>query len=81
MAVINAYINFLRSTPGRISRVVVGVALVAYGASHPSLLGLVLMMAGIVPAITGIAGICLLEEVMKSREARLAQHRPGEGRA
>ena len=81
MAFINAYINFLRSTPGRISRVVIGVALVAYGATHPSLMGLVLMMAGIVPAVTAVAGICLLEEVVKSRKARTVQRRPREGRA
>lgn len=80
MAIINAYINFLQSTPGRISRVTVGIALVAYGVTHASLLGLVLMMIGIVPAVTGIAGVCLLEEVVKSREVRFTQRRAREGR-
>ncbi|OFW13427.1 MAG: hypothetical protein A3F70_11100 [Acidobacteria bacterium RIFCSPLOWO2_12_FULL_67_14] len=81
MAFLDAYIDFLRSTTGRIGRVAVGLALIAYGATHPSLVGLVLMMIGIVPAVTGLAGVCLLEEVVKGREARLLRRRPREGRA
>ena len=65
--------HFLRSGLGRLTRVVVGVALIYYGATHPSLLGLVLMMAGMVPAVTGFADICLLDEVHVTR-------RPHEGR-
>jgi hypothetical protein len=65
-------ITFMRSMPGRIAKVAAGVWLVAYGVTHPSLLGLVLMMAGVVPLVTGVAGICLLDEILKIR----AVHRP-----
>jgi hypothetical protein len=54
-------LTLVRSTLGRVVRVTVGLSLVVYGATHPSLLGLVLMMVGMVPTITGLAGICLLD--------------------
>lgn len=76
------FIRFMRSVPGRLLRVALGVWLIAFGATHPSLLGLVLMMVGMVPAVTGFAGICLLEEVMKGpRARRLPAGRPSERRA
>jgi hypothetical protein len=75
-------IDFLRSTQGRVFRVALGLALIAYGATHVSLTGLVLMMVGMVPAVTGIAGICLLEEIVKSRERRhVTPRQPRERRA
>jgi hypothetical protein len=75
------FIQFLRSVPGRIARVVLGTALIAYGATHPSLYGLVLMMVGMVPAVTGVAGICLLDEVLKVRGSKTLAHRkPQHGR-
>lgn len=52
-------VRFPRSTGGRVLCVAAGLSLIVYGATHPSLLGLVLMMAGMVPAITGLAGIGL----------------------
>lgn len=74
-------IEFLRSTPGRIVRVAIGFALIYYGATHPSLFGIVLMMIGMVPAVTGIAGICLLDELMQARAGIAPAHgRPHEGR-
>jgi len=59
-------ITFLRSPLGRVLRVAIGLALIGYGTAHPSLAGLVLMIVGIVPAVTGAAGICLLEELVKA---------------
>ena len=55
--------KFLRSTPGRMLRMAFGLSLIVYGGTHPSLLGLVLMMVGMVPTITALAGICLADEV------------------
>lgn len=76
------FIRFMRSVSGRLLRVALGVWLIAFGATHESLFGLVLMMAGTVPAVTGLAGIYLLEEVMKGRRARgLPAGRPSERRA
>lgn len=73
------FLYFLRSTPGRLLRIGIGFGLIFYGATHPTLAGLVLMMVGVVPAVTGLAGICLLEEVLKSRR-RVLQERPRERR-
>jgi hypothetical protein len=76
------FVRFMRSFRGRALRVAVGLWLVAYGATHPSLLGLVLMMVGMVPAVTGLAGICLIEEVIKSRRtSHLPAGRPREHHA
>jgi hypothetical protein len=60
------FVRFLKSMPGRALRVGLGLSLIAYGGTHASLLGLVLMMVGMVPAVTGLAGICLIEEVIRS---------------
>lgn len=48
-------------------RIAVGFALIVYGATHVSLVGLVLMMVGMVPAVTGLAGVCRVGEVAKRR--------------
>jgi hypothetical protein len=74
-------IQFLRSPLGRVLRVVTGLGLIAFGAAHPSLVGIVLMMVGIVPVVTGCAGICLLDEFARGREHRFTPHRPREGQA
>jgi hypothetical protein len=72
----------MRSVPGRLLRVALGLWLIGFGATHPSLFGLVLMMVGMVPAVTGFAGISLIEEVMKGwRARRLPAGRPSERRA
>jgi hypothetical protein len=57
-----AFVNFLRSTRGRLGGVLVGFALIGVGAMHVSLAGLILMMVGMVPSVMGLAGICLSEE-------------------
>ena len=63
------FVSFVRSTPGRVGRVCVGVALVVYGATHVSLVGLVLMMIGVVPVVTGLADLCLPRDVTTTRHA------------
>ena len=75
-------VRFLRSAAGRVLRVAVGLSLVIYGSIDGSLIGLVLMMLGVVPAVTGVADICLIEEIIKSREVSgLGAARPRERRA
>ena len=75
------FIEFMRSVPGLVLRAALGVWLITYGSTHASLLGLVLMMVGMVPAVTGLTGICLIGEVMKSRRAsQLPAVRPREHR-
>ena len=76
------FVRFMRSMAGRVLKVAVGLALVAYGSTQGSLVGLVLMMVGMVPAVTGVAGICLLDEFVRSRDAsELGAVRPREHRA
>jgi hypothetical protein len=71
-------ILFLRSAAGRLLRVALGLALMAYGVRYPSLAGLVLMIAGMVPLVTGIAGICLFDEIVKASSHRAPASRPRE---
>jgi hypothetical protein len=52
-------IDFVRSPLGRVTRVALGFALIAYGSILASLVGLVLMMVGMVPAVTGLVDMCL----------------------
>ena len=76
-----ALVTFLRSTPGRVLRVAVGCLLIAYGATHMSLIGLILMMAGMMPAITGLASMCLLEDVASHEGTHAVRGHAREGRA
>lgn len=64
-----AFVKFLRSTPGRVLRVFVGFVLIAYGATQVTLVGLILMMVGVIPTVTGLASLCLPDEVARTREA------------
>jgi|SoiMethySBSTD1v2_1073268.scaffolds.fasta_scaffold291353_2 DUF2892 family protein len=54
-------IAFLKSPLGRAIRVTIGFALIVYGSILArSLAGLVLMMVGMVPAVTGFVDMCLM---------------------
>ena len=75
-------IRFMKSAPGRIIKVAIGFWLIAFGGQQASMWGLVLMMVGVVPAVTGIAGICLIEEFVTSRlSGRTEAHQPREHHA
>jgi hypothetical protein len=73
-------IAFLRSPLGRAARVMSGVALIAYGSILASLAGLVLMMVGMVPAVTGLVDMCLIGEAARSCEACEAEQERHAGR-
>ncbi len=60
------FIRFMQSPAGRITRVVFGVWLMLYGALSGTLFGLVLMIVGMVPAVTGIAGVCPLDAMVRA---------------
>jgi hypothetical protein len=47
--------GFMRSTPGRVTQVVAGGALLWYGAVQVTLFGLCLMMLGMLPLVAGIS--------------------------
>jgi hypothetical protein len=78
------FIRFLQSPAGRIVRIAIGFALLWYGARNESLIGLMLMMLGLVPVVTGVLGVCLLEELTREyRESHgvraVPSQRPHEG--
>ena len=66
------FVNLLCSRAGRVLRVVVGTGLLMQGMSRPTLEGLMMTMAGVVIAITGVAGICFVEEALPGWTARHA---------
>jgi hypothetical protein len=77
-----AVIAFFRSPLGHAVRVVIGFALIVYGSILASLVGLVLMMVGMVPAVTGLVDMCLIgaggrscevSESERERDARRAR--------
>ena len=57
------FLTFLRSGSGRVFRVVFGAALFWAGIVEGSMTGLLLMMIGLVPIVTGIANVCLIDDV------------------
>jgi hypothetical protein len=58
------FFRFLRSAPGRILRIATGVALVATGFSHEALGGVLLVMIGLVPVVSGIMNISVVEDLV-----------------
>jgi hypothetical protein len=77
-----AVVTFFRSTRGRVFGVLAGFALIVYGAMQVSLAGLILMMVGIVPTVTGLASLCLSKEAARARDAtETVRGRTGDRRA
>jgi hypothetical protein len=76
-----AFITFLRSGPGRVLRVAIGLLLMMYGATQASMVGLIMLIVGMVPAVTALAGVCLIEEVVMAlrshyvRPSHVGEHR------
>jgi hypothetical protein len=68
-------IGFMHTPAGRVFRVAIGASLLWYGAGDESLIGLMLMMLGLVPVVTGVIGVCLLDESL--REYRKSRARRG----
>jgi hypothetical protein len=68
-----SFIRFMHAPAGRLLRVAIGALLLWYGAGDESLLGLMAMMLGLVPVVTGIVGVCLVDEIVREyRESRAA---------
>jgi len=57
-----AFITFLQSVPGRVARVLFGLALLYVGARTTSIAGLLLLMTGLIPVVTAAANVCLLAD-------------------
>jgi hypothetical protein len=65
----------------RLLTVIGGVGLFSVGVALGDLWGLVLMIVGLVPAVTGVADVSLLSEIRDERAHRLDQHRGSPKRA
>jgi len=56
----NPFITFMASTPGRIARIVAGVALIAWGLlGLDGTTGIIVAVVGAVPLLAGLFDICL----------------------
>ena len=62
---LNAFVVFMASTAGRWVRIVAGVALIAWGwTMHQTTTGIVLMVVGLVPLLTGVFNVCLIAPII-----------------
>jgi Protein of unknown function (DUF2892) len=56
----NPFVSFMASTPGRITRIVAGVALVLWGLMGlQSTTGIVVAVIGVVPLLAGLFDFCI----------------------
>jgi uncharacterized membrane protein len=58
--------NVLCSKAGRVLKVAAGVWLLAEGIALATLGGLVMTMAGVFLIVTGLAGVCFIEDAVKA---------------
>lgn len=70
-----AILTFLKTGTGRALRVALGSVLVAVGIQDETLLGTLLVMVGLMPIVSGVANICLMEDLALVMGA-LGHHRP-----
>ena len=55
----NPFVKFMASPAGRITRVVVGIVLVALGIFMHSVGGIIVAVVGLVPLLDGLFGFCV----------------------
>jgi Inner membrane protein YgaP-like, transmembrane domain len=60
----SGFITFMNGIWGRLARIIVGVALIAYGLlALGGTAGIILAIVGLVPLVMGLWGHCLVEAV------------------
>lgn len=69
---------FLRSFPGRLLRIALGVAMLAAGVGTDSMTCLFLTSLGLVPLVGGVANICVLDDLAGAIASMV--HRTGTAR-
>ncbi len=62
-------LTFLKTGPGRALRVALGSVLVTVGMQDETLFGTLLEMVGLVPMVSGLANICLIEDLVLALRA------------
>jgi len=56
----NPFVSFMASTPGRITRIVAGIALIAWGLmSLGGTTGIIVALVGAVPLLAGLFDFCV----------------------
>jgi len=61
----SGFARFISSTPGRLLRVVAGIAIIGWGyTERGSNTGIILMVAGLVPLLAGIFNLCLISALL-----------------
>ena len=70
------FVTVVCSRAARALRVVIGTWLLMEGMTRATLGGLVMTMTGVVLAVTGLAGVCLVEEAISGWAARHAALTP-----
>lgn len=59
-------VKVMNTTAGRSARVVAGLALIGAGLAAGGTRGLVLAVAGVIPLLAGMAGICLAAPLLRA---------------
>jgi len=73
------FARFINSTAGRVARLVVGVGIVAWGATrHGTGTGLIFVAVGLVPLTAGAFNLCLISALLGGplSGARIARSNP-----
>ena len=70
------FVTVVCSGAGRALKVVIGTWLLLEGMTRATLGGLVMTMTGVVLAVTGLAGVCLVEDAISGWGARHAAPTP-----
>jgi hypothetical protein len=65
-----SFLRFMQSPAGRLLRVGTGATLVWVGAILGTLAGVLLMVVGLIPVVTGIANVSLFEELISDIASR-----------
>ena len=61
----SSFARFINSTAGRVARVVVGLALIAWGYSRPSGSGgTIFMVVGLIPLVAGAFDLCVISALL-----------------
>ena len=66
------FVTVVCSRAGRVLKAVIGVWLLMEGMTRATLGGLVMTMTGVALAVTGLAGVCLVEDAISGWAARHA---------
>ena len=63
----NPFVKFMATTTGRITRIVVGAALIAWGLlGLTGVMGIVVAVVGLVPLLAGLFDVCVFAPLFKN---------------